>query len=192
MPEHKLSDPSEWVDLHGDYLFKFAVVRLRKADLAEEAVQETFLAALKGRESFRGQSTERTWLVGILKRKIVDYYRAKGREFPAEEPELLTDPGARFFNETGHWDTPPANWGADPSSELLKKEFWEVFLMCLEDLSPRLADTFSMRELDGLENEEICKVLDISPSNLWVRLYRARTLLRDCLDANWFRPAAGE
>lgn len=182
----QVSDPSQWVDRHGDYLFRYALLRLRNRELAEEMVQETFLAALTARENFAGRSAERSWLVGILKHKIVDHFRRQQRERPASEidnsPEWLDS----LFDAKGWWREGPREWSAEPSKTLEQKEFWEVFFRCLSGLPTRQADAFSLRELEHLETDQICKVLQVSATNLWVVLHRARMRLWRCLDSNWF------
>jgi RNA polymerase sigma-70 factor (ECF subfamily) len=177
--------PEDWVALHGDVLFRFAITRVKDPGVAEDLVQETFLAALKGRESFSGKSSERTWLVGILKHKISDHFRNASREQPVEDPQVYIDPEDPF-DESGRWKVGPGKWGGSPAKAMEDKEFWGVFGRCLEDLPERLRQVFSLRELDGVEGSQVCKVLSISSTNLWVILHRARTQLRKCLELNWF------
>jgi RNA polymerase sigma-70 factor (ECF subfamily) len=184
----KRSDPVDWVDRYGDLLFRYALVRLRDPALAEDAVQETFLSALKGRESFAGRSTERTWLVGILKHKIVDTIRKRSREQQVDDPETLNKMIDEDFDHNGRWRLRPASWTADAGALFEQKEFWQIFQQCLTGLPTRLAQVFSLRELNELTSKELCKVLDISPTNLWVILHRARHRLRQCIEANWFEP----
>ncbi len=155
--------------------------------VAEEVVQETFLAALRARERFAGQSSERTWLVGILKHKINDYFRKITREKPAPEGDLAERELSELFDETGRWKTPstgPKEW-MDPSSALDRQQFWEVMKRCLGELPPRMASAFSLHEIDDMPSEEICTVLNVTKSNLWVMLHRARTHLRQCLEVNY-------
>ncbi len=155
--------------------------------MAEEVVQETFLAALRARERFEGQSTERTWLVGILKHKINDYFRRIAREKPAPEGDLMERELSEVFDERGGWKTPstgPKEW-MDPGGALDRQQFWEVMKRCLGELPPRMASAFSLREIDDMATEEICTLLNITKSNLWVMLHRARTHLRQCLEVNY-------
>ena len=181
------SEPENWVDEYADDLFRYAMFRLRDPERAEDVVQETFLAALHARKQFSGRSSEKTWLTGILKHKIVDQIRKASRERPLNAVESPMDsPYEDVFDNEGKWRDGPADWGADPSKDLEKKEFKKVFERCLADLPPHLGDAFSLRELDGLSSKEVCKVLDVSATNLWVMLYRARTRLRRCLEMNWF------
>ena len=185
----KLSSPEEWVTQHGDYLFRFAMVKLRDEHLAEDAVQETLLAALQGQKSFSGGSAERTWLVGILKHKIVDLIRKKIREptlVNVDEPmEFGHDEVTEsMFNNTGHWVTPCQDWG-NPDKVLDQKRFWEVLTDCLKRLPPQLAMLYSLREISGMDTEEICKDLNISSTNSWVMLHRARLGLKQCFEIHW-------
>ncbi len=185
-----LSDPAGWVDQHGDYLFRYAMMRLRNRDLAENLVQETFLAALAGKDSFSGRSAERTWMVGILKHKIIDHYRKDFREktvtdmqtHQSEEEQTID----QFYDAMEKPRKYPKDWMPDPQALLNNKEFWNTLHSCMGHLPERTAHAFSLRELDNMETEDICKELGISPTNLWVMLHRARLQLRACLEENWF------
>ncbi|MCI0696436.1 sigma-70 family RNA polymerase sigma factor [candidate division KSB1 bacterium] len=183
-------EPEAWVDKHGDYLYSYALLRVRNRELAEELVQETFLAALKSCKNFAQQSSERTWLIGILKHKIVDHFRRTSRERPVADFEANPSDDD-LFRKSGEWldhwtqEGGPKEWTDDPSQLVEQKEFWEVFNRCLAQLSPRLAEAFTLREIDGLSSEEVCEILSITPNNLWVMLHRARALLRRSLEMNW-------
>jgi RNA polymerase sigma-70 factor (ECF subfamily) len=186
-------DPGRWLDDHGDYLFKYAVFRLRDDTASEDAVQETFLAALKAYEKFEGRGSERTWLVGILKHKIVDHFRRAVREAPLGEETDEASDHREFFERAdgwkGHWnnDYAPTDWHATPAELLERSDFWKVFTDCLSPLPQRTARAFTMREVDGHRSEEICEILSISVNNLWVMLHRARLQLRNCLEVKWFK-----
>jgi len=186
-----LSDPEQWVELHGDYLFKYALLRLRDPAKAEDAVQETFLAALKGGKSFAGRSAEKSWLVGILKNKIYDHYRQAGRETSFTDLEFYADEESERFVPDGllqdSWihDRGPLDWSG-PGASLDSALFWRTFQECSRKLPKNVAVVFQLREVDGLESREICDLLGISESNLWVMLHRARMALRRCLETNWF------
>lgn len=187
------SDPATWVATHGDFLFRQALLRLRDRGRAEEMVQETFLAALKAREGFAGRSSERTWLVGILKHKIVDHLRKASREVLVAEVERLPYEAEGPFHRDGEWQGHwrpgdgggPTAWGETPLTNLERKTFREALRLCLEKLPARMAGAFTLREVDGLSGEEVCKALNVTPTNLWVMLHRARTQLRRCLEAHW-------
>jgi RNA polymerase sigma-70 factor (ECF subfamily) len=171
-----------WVDDYGDALFHFALARVKDKDVAEELVQETFLAAVKAQERFKGRSSEKTWLFGILKHKVIDHYRKRKSTVFARD--LVSDPDNidAFFNSKGGWHTRPAHWRTNPGKAHENREFLDHFYQCLADLPQRNADAFVYREIDGLSTAEICKRLDITPNNCWVMLYRARMLLRKCLE----------
>lgn len=197
-PDTKAPDAMVWVDQHGDYLFKYALFRLRDAAAAEDAVQETFLAAIKAYAKFEGRGSERTWLVGILKHKITDHFRKSQREAPIGETEDETFDHPEFFTRTdgwdNHWNTDyaPTEWHATPEQLVEQGDFWKVFNDCLAPLPKRTASAFTFREVDGLTSEEICNLLSISVNNLWVMLHRARLHLRNCLEMNWFRRKMGD
>lgn len=185
------NSPERWLDEHGDALFGFAYLRLRDRDAAEDLVQDTLLAAWRGRASFAAHSSERTWLVGILKHKLADHWRRAGREqrhaaplgTEALDPELLD----ALFDDArrGHWRAPPSAW-SDPDAALEQRQFWQVFNACVAALPPAQAQAFSLCELDGLRGEEACKAMGVAATNLWVMLHRARLRLRACLEKNWF------
>jgi RNA polymerase sigma-70 factor (ECF subfamily) len=179
------TDPAEWVDRYGDILFRYAMLRLRDRSTAEDLVQETFLAALKDFGSFSGKSSESTWLVGILKHKIVDHFRRQAREAPLGDNDLREHPDPSSFDGSGHWTSGPTDWG-NPADLYREKKFLDQLTECLSGLSPNLANAFTLREIEGADTGEICKVLNVTETNLWVILHRARLLLRRCLEANWF------
>ncbi|MGQ9588866.1 MAG: sigma-70 family RNA polymerase sigma factor [Planctomycetota bacterium] len=184
-----LSDPATWVDSYGDALYRFALVRLRDAGLAEEAVQETFLAALGAAASFAGRSSERTWLFGILKRKVVDTLRHRMKERPIGEGSDSRSPDEAIdalFQSRGSWARPPGRWTPDPEALAESADFWRVFEKCFGSMPERVAQAFSLRVMDGHDAEDACKILGVSLNNLFVILHRARTRLRQCLEANWF------
>ena len=180
-------DVSHWVDEHADVLFRYALQRVRRRDVAEELVQETFLAALRAYQDFAGRSSERTWLVGILRHKVVDHIRkaSKARSQRQEQAEDMSLEA--FFEKNGHWKNRASDWGSDPAGLLEKRDFWTVFEKCFSGLPRGLADTFVLHELEGRQASEVCTDLAISESNLWVRLHRARILLKECLEKHWFR-----
>jgi len=179
----KTLDPSRWVDDYGDYLYRYALSRLRGPEAAEEVVQETFFAALKGLDQFAGRGAERAWLLGILKRKIVDFVRQRNRSQPSAD--VAEDISAQLFDERGSWRDDPRVFGPQPSDAMERQEFWESFRQCLETIPLRQADVFTLRELEEQSSEEICKELAITPSNLWVLLHRARLRLLHCMKARW-------
>lgn len=184
-------DPTTWVDEYGDYLFRYAMLMLRDAARAEDAVQETFLAALAARESFSGRSSMKTWLVGILKHKIADQFRRASRENPAEDVEDNAPDLEEPFDEKGRWKAGPSDWVINPRTILEKKEFWEALQGCLSELPERHSNAFLLREVEDLNAREVCDILQITEKNLWVMLYRARMRLRRCLEVNWFEENVG-
>lgn len=177
------TDPATWVDRHGDTLYRYALARVHRPDVAEDLVQETLLAGLKSRDSFEGRSSEQTWLIGILKHKLVDHFRARSREAPSAEPDR--DETDTLFDAKGQWRSAPKAW-TTPEQSLKAQEFWAAMTRCLSALPPHLGAAFTLREIEGLKSEEVCKILEISATNLWVRLHRARLRLRQCLEFHLF------
>ncbi len=180
------------LDAHRAYLLRVARLQLRNDELAEDVVQDTLLAALQGADVFSGRSSVKTWLTGILRHKIVDAIRRKqsAPQFALLDEECQIDDFDALFNETGHWDNPPASWG-NPEGDLERKEFFDVMQFCLDKLPPNTARVFMMREVMELESDEICKELSITSTNLWVIMYRARMSLRECLEQRWFATKSG-
>jgi RNA polymerase sigma-70 factor (ECF subfamily) len=188
--EAQIDNPENWVDAYGDFLYRYALSRVKDPSIAEDLVQETFLAALKARQNFQGRSTARTWMIAILKHKIVDYIRKKVREPASDKVESLSDAAANDsaaggFDRDGEWKDRPAEWAVNPTKLYEQKEFFDILYRCLGELPARQAKAFMMREIDGLSTDEICKALGISATNSWVILYRARMLLRQCLEIKW-------
>jgi len=181
-------NPDTWVDQYGDSLFRFAVARVNDRGVAEDLVQETFLAAVRSIERFKGQSSEKTWLFAILKHKIIDHFRKNMPEAFGREISHDADGVEAFFNGKGGWQIRPAHWRTNPAKAQETKEFLDHFYHCLADLPRRNADAFVYREIDGLSTKEICKLLGISATNCWVMLDRARMLLRGCLVLAGFHP----
>jgi RNA polymerase sigma-70 factor (ECF subfamily) len=191
-PNRQSPDFNALVDLHGDYLYKYAIFRLRDGSAAEDCVQETFLAALKAYRGFEGRGSERTWLVGILKHKVTDHFRRVTREAPLGETEGEEFEHNEFFTRTDEWNNhwnntyAPSDWHATPAELIERSDFWKVLNDCLSPLPERTASAFTLREVDGLTSEQICEALNITVNNLWVMLHRARLHLRNCLEINWF------
>jgi RNA polymerase sigma-70 factor (TIGR02943 family) len=179
-----------WVDEHGDCLYRYALARVRKPEVAEDLVQETFLAAVRAYDKFGGRSSVRSWLCGILKHKIIDHYRKAGRETSFTDLEFLSDEFSEKFVPQGFWRHAigPADWQPDASEVMEQGEFWQTMQRCLAKLPVKIANVFSMREMEDIPSKEICALLSISESNLWVMLHRARMALRECLELNWFAP----
>jgi len=178
-------DPSQWLDDHGDVLYRYAVARLRDSDDAEEMVQETLLAALKSRDNFAGQSSERTWLVGILKHKIVDHLRRRQRQTSTEDWEAAATV-EDFFDKRNLWRNKPSFWKGSPDEVLEQEEFWDVFRKCVSGLPARLSEVFSLREMEEMASDRICDILGVTATNLRTLLHRARLQLRACLESHWF------
>ncbi len=182
-------DPASWVDEHGDYLYRYAVPRVGDEAVAEDLVQDTFLSALESLSDFRGEASVRTWLFSILKRKIIDCYRKKGRR-QDREIDVEFNETSDFYTEgamKGRWkpEMAPLDWRRDPETQTDTEGFMHALHTCIDALSSGLAAAFTLRELEELETETICKELEISSSNLWVRLHRARKQIRKCLEDNW-------
>lgn len=180
-------DPERWVDEHGDAMFRYAMLQVRDRHAAEDLVQESLLAALQSGGTFQGRSAERTWLIGILRHKIIDHLRRQGRQASSVELEAADPVVDGVFDKKGRWASRPVEWKDDPAALLERAEFRKILLDCIHALPRALAEAFSLRVMEEAEPGDVCKVLEITSTNLWVMLHRARSRLRQCLEARWFR-----
>ena len=174
---------------HRAYLLRFARLQLRNETWAEDAVSETVLAALSKPQSFGNRSQFKTWLIGILKHKIIDILRQRSREVALDSEDGADgqeELDALVFKADGHFAQAPADWG-NPEQELNSRQFFAVLEACAEKLPPSMGRVFLMREWLELPCEEICKELKLTSTNLYVQLHRARLRLRECLELNWFQ-----
>ena len=175
---------------HRPVLFRYALLQLKDNELADDAVQETLLAAWQASSNFEGKAGLRTWLIGILKHKIADHWRRSSREVVLSDFDQIdndTDEADEdeFFMSNGHWNGGPAAWN-DPEAALKQQEFWAIYETCQNNLPPKMAQVFMLRELVGLEAEEVCREAGLSDANYWVTMHRARLRLRECLEIRWF------
>lgn len=182
MSVHKLQ-PDTWVDAYADYLFNYAVVRVSDEEIAKDLIQDTFIAGLNSAQNFKGQASERTWLIAILKRKIIDHYRKINSKKGKAEVRIQYN-----VDSEGDWLEEQV---ADPASTaendaLENEELGLAIQACIDKLPESQRKVFTMKTLGGLSTEDICKELNINPSNLWVTVHRARTALMGCLNKNWF------
>lgn len=179
-------DPEKWVDNYGDYLYNYAYARVQSKEVSEDLVQETFIAGLKGKTSFQGRSTEITWLISILKRKVIDYYRKMSSKKEISSSEFSM-PFQKDGVWEGHWimERAPKTWKTDLDDPLNQKEFRDILDKCLAHLPDKWKAVFVLKFIEDLNSKEICKELECTPSNLWVMLHRARLKLRDCIELNW-------
>lgn len=184
------TDANEIAALRHDML-RFAQLQLRDEQAAEDAVQEALAAALAAQQSYAGRSKLKTWVFSILRHKIIDLIRERQRHPLQSFDEALDSELEPLFDERGHWrkETQPTNW-KKPEQDLEDEQFWRIFDACLNYLPENTARVFMMREMLGLDTDEICTELSISESNCWVILHRARSRLRLCLTENWFEEGA--
>lgn len=183
--KHTLN-PEKWVILHADYLFNYTISRINNHEQAKDLVQDTFFAALNAKENFQGKASERTWLIAILKRKIVDYYRKINSIKGKAEIKM------NFYSDGDHegdWieERAPTDWNAEIEKSIENEELSVVLENCINNLPEKYAMVFRMKTIQQFETEEICKELEITSSNLWVIIHRARTQLRACMEKNWFK-----
>lgn len=179
-------EANQWVDQYADALYSFALMRVGDPERSRDLVQETFVAALQSAQTYQAKSGRYTWLVGILKHKILDHFRAKYRKSAitvADVDSLVEEQ----YTDLGSWKTKPGNWRLDPEQVFEIKEFWQTLEKCLAQLPERQRQVWTQRSIDGVETDELCKVFGLSATNLWVMLHRGRARLRSCLEKNWFQ-----
>ena len=183
--EQVVLNTDKWIDNYADYMYNYAVVRVNNSDLAKDLVQDTFFAGLKSAKNFQGKSTERTWLISILKRKIIDYYRKiNSKKGQAEVRVNFNDDGENEGNWIEQRVADPYDKTAEDQIE--NTELGLAIHDCLGKLPLKQAEVFKLKSLLGYETEAICNELNITASNLWVIIHRARTALASCLEKNWY------
>ena len=184
-PKHTL-DPNKWVDLHSDYMYNYTITRVSDHEIAKDLVQETFFSSLKAMKNFKGQASERTWLISILKRKIIDYYRKKNSKKGKAEVRMS------FYEDgenNGKWieEQAPSPWNNTGEAAIENSELKSALDYCIENLPKKYRMVFLLKTVENYGTEEICNELEITSSNLWVIIHRARVQLRSCLEGNWFK-----
>jgi RNA polymerase sigma-70 factor (ECF subfamily) len=184
-----ISDPAGWVDAHGDRLFRYALSRIRDERAAEDLVQDCLIAAFESRDKFEGNSSELTWMTGIMRNKIFEHLRKQSRESTL----AINDDEERensLFDVGGHWSgaAAPKDWGGEPHQKAESAEFSSALKSCLDALTPNVARAFVLREMEGVEHRECAEAMGVPPGRLAVLLYRARMRLRRCLEKNHFAP----
>tara|TARA_R100000306_G_scaffold1332_2_gene3620 strand:+ start:44310 stop:44861 length:552 start_codon:yes stop_codon:yes gene_type:complete len=182
MPTHTLH-PETWVDQYSDYLYNYTIVRVNDHVVAQDLISETFLAGLKSKKNFKGNASERTWLIAILKRKIIDHYRKKNSKKGQAEVHInYTDDDME-----GDWleERVKDPYYKSAEDKLENSELRLAILECLDTLDERHAAIFKMKTIDNFDTEAICNEYNITPSNLWVIIHRARKAMANCLEKNW-------
>jgi RNA polymerase sigma-70 factor, ECF subfamily len=186
LTETKEHDAIRWLDQYGEALYRFAMIRVHDSFTAEDLVQETLLAAYRSYGNFSGKSTVKTWLTGILKNKIADFFRKLRPEHGDENLDDFASGLGTFFDKKEKWKIKPGEWGGDPKNIFERRELMAAIRTCLTDMPKKTAYVYTMRELEGKTTNEICEQIQTGENNCWVILYRARMMLRHCLEVSWF------
>jgi RNA polymerase sigma-70 factor (TIGR02943 family) len=178
--------PDKWVELHGDYLYNYAYSRVQSKELAEDLVQDTFIAGLNAMNTFEGRSTEITWLISILKRKIIDHFRKASTKKEVTETEYAS-PFQSEGTWEGHWimERSPKHWQNDLKNPMRQNEFQKILEYCLSILPEKWKAVFVLKFMEDVNSDEVCKELGCTPSNFWVILHRTRLKLRECIEFKW-------
>ncbi len=181
---------AQWVNLYSDELYRWAIYKVTDEAVAQDLIQETFLSAFQHADKFQGSSSPKTWLFSILKNKIIDHYRQKVRSFASTnlahtEPE--NDP---WFDSDHRWKdaSKPEPWDVGTENLLDNPEFEATLGNCLRKLPVAWSSCIQLKYLNEKDSDEICQELNITTSNLWQILHRAKLHLRNCLELNWFKP----
>jgi len=191
--QNYILDPQNWVDNYSDYLYNYAYYRVNNQELAEDLVQDTFLAGINARNTYKAQASEKTWLVSILKNKIIDHYKKAStrNESPLQLNTYEAPSYDHFFDKQkmGHWqkETSPKDWGDRTESQVETKEFYSVLEKCLSGIPEKWQGIFKMSLLDDKDSDLVCKEFKLSSSNFWVIMHRAKLQIRECLEKNWVK-----
>lgn len=177
---------TKWVEEYGDMLYRYALPRINDADTAKDLVQDTFLAAWRNHDNFKGEISEKNWLYAILKNKIIDHFRKASTRLTESLPSVAEKDG--FFDDVEHWTeaASPKEWQNSSDSNINRKDFYNILQSCKKKLKEIQNMVFTMKYMEGMESEEICKALNLTASNYWVLMHRAKLQLRACLEKNWF------
>ena len=178
-------DPGQWPEQYGDYLVNYSWSKVSDHALAEDLVQDTFLAAWKGRKGFRGDCTERTWLTGVLRNKVIDHYRSAARRPTVREADVATSDDRVAGGEGWIESLPAESPGADPVVITEQREFMTTLDQALAKLPELAGRAFRMREIQGYSTDEITRVLNVTRGNLWVLIHRAKSALRSHMELAW-------
>ncbi len=180
-------NPETWVKNYGDYLYGYAYSRMRDANAAEEVLQETLLAGVKHSGQYAGKGSVRGWLMAILKRKIIDYFRSRKKHAGTSlsDDEDAFDPSTALFDQQGNWKPGAFKWAPSPEKNLEMSELSGVVQECLSSIPKGQADVFVLSVMEEMDSNSICEQLSITPSNLWVRMHRARLGLAKCVSEKW-------
>lgn len=182
MSVHQLQ-PSKWIELYSDYLFNYTITRVNDREIAKDIIQDTFFAALKSMKNYKGEASERTWLISILKRKIIDYYRKINSKKGRSEVRMTYNSAE---NEGDWLEERIADDSYLNAQETIENsELGEAIYDCLDKLPKKQATVFKMKTILNYETETICNELNITPSNLWVIIHRARIAMAECMEKNW-------
>lgn len=184
MQNHQIN-PNRWMERYSDYLFNYTISRVNDREIAKDIIQDTFFSGLKSMKNFKGEASERTWLISILKRKIIDYYR-----------KINSKKGQAEIRMTYNTDENEGDWleeriedeGYLNAQETLENsELGDAIYDCMSKLPEKQAAAFKMKTILNYETETICNALNITASNLWVIIHRARISLAECMEKEWFK-----
>jgi RNA polymerase sigma-70 factor (TIGR02943 family) len=191
--QNYILDPKNWVSNYADYLYNYAYYRVNNQELAEDLVQDTFLAGITAQNTYKAQASEKTWLVSILKNKIIDHYKkASTRNESPLQLNIYEAPSYdHFFDKQrmGHWqkETSPKDWGDKTEANIETREFYAVLEKCMATVPVKWQGIFKMSLLDDKDSALVCKEFNLSSSNFWVIMHRAKLQIRECLEKNWIK-----
>jgi RNA polymerase sigma-70 factor (ECF subfamily) len=174
-----------WVELYSDNLYSWALYKTSSVEVAEDLVQDTFMAAVQSFTSFEGKSNPKTWLFSILNHKINDYHRRNFRKPTIYDNSILQV----FFDSNDQWkaEERPETWSDEPENLLDDSEFHKIFEYCLGKLPDHWFSAIQLKYMEEKNGDLICQELEITPTNFWQILHRTKLQLRRCLELNWFK-----
>lgn len=180
LPEKANHIVHDWIRDYSDVFYDYLCKRVNDNNTAKDILQETFISAWKNSTNFQNNSAEKTWLFSILKNKLIDHFRQHAKLQQVVNAD-------QYFDEVDHWTerAAPRDWQS-ADNFIDKKEFYAVLQKCNSKLTPLQQQTFSMKYMDDLDTDFICKVLKITASNYWVLIHRSKLQLQSCLTKNWF------
>jgi RNA polymerase sigma-70 factor, ECF subfamily len=168
------------VERHQKQMLRLAASFVPSRAIAEEVVQDTWLALLRGLDTFEGRSSLKTWLFGILVNKARTTGTREYRIVPVADPEPCVDPAR--FDESGSWADPPERWIEAAEGRVAAGKLADRIRSLIDELPARQREVVILRDVEEMSSEEVCSVLEISDGNQRVLLHRGRSRLRQLFE----------
>lgn len=182
---------SQWVNDWTQDLLSWALLKTNDTDVSQDLVQETFLAALKSFENFQNKSQPKTWLISILNHKISDHFSKTSKNKIVNSKSMSSDDATHlidsYYDDNGGWqkDSFSNVWDKEDASLLDNPDFIKVWEACMEDLPPKWKEAITSKYIFDKKSDEISQELNISVTNYWQYISRAKVLLKKCIEVYW-------